>query len=116
MNFSALDVETEKQKPAPPKHGFESVEFFGSKPSAASAPTEDQKKNEEPLSADLSNAKPTSEVLTTAKPAVNLFGSSSSNVPKSDVRRRSSRKTAKQIANERKELWERYLLEERNDG
>ena len=115
MNFSAPEVETEKEKPAPPKHGFESVEFFGSKSSAASAPTEDQKKNKEPC-AGLFNAKPTSEALTTAKPAVNLFGSSSSNVPKSDVPRRSSRKTATQIANERKELWERYLLEERIDG
>ena len=116
LNFSVPEVETEKARPASPKDGSKSVELFGSEPSAVSTPTEDQKKDEEPLSSGLFDAKSTSEVLTTSKPAVNFFGLSSSNVPKSDVLRRSSRKTAKQIENERKELWESYLEQGRIDG
>jgi len=111
-SFSVSQVETEKARPALPKPGLESDELFGSESS-----TEDQKNNVESLSAGSFDAKPTSEVMITTKPAVNLYGSSSSKVPKSDVSRRSSRKqTATQIANEKRKLWEIYIKEGRIDG
>ena len=119
-------VETEKQKPASSNSEFGSCSLIGSKATAATAPTEGKQKVGEPVSCDAFATRPISEATIT-KPAENLFGSSSSNVQKSDVpqmnrnpdsltKRRSSRKPSKQTEIEKRERWERYLKEDRIDG